>query len=108
MSCGAAVGQTPAANIGAAAASASTHVATADLLMRLIRPWRGGCPANQTCVISAAFGMAMVVLLACLYARAAAMNERNSGCGALGRERYSGWNWQPRNHGWSSSSTIST
>ena len=39
---------------------------------------------------------------------AAAMNETNSGCGWYGRLLYSGWNWQPRYHGCSGSSTIST
>ena len=36
------------------------------------------------------------------------MYETNSGCGSVGFDLYSGWNWQPRYHGWSVSSTIST
>ena len=41
-------------------------------------------------------------------AAAAAMKPANSGCGRVGRDCSSGWNWQPMNHGWSGSSTIST
>src|SRR5262249_31327365 len=39
---------------------------------------------------------------------AARSNPRNSGWQSHGRERSSGWNWQPRNHGWPGSSIIST
>src|SRR5262249_60427535 len=39
---------------------------------------------------------------------AASMNEANSGCGRVGRDLSSGWNWQPRNQGWVGSSMIST
>jgi hypothetical protein len=39
---------------------------------------------------------------------AAATNDTNSGCGRNGVDANSGWNWQPRNHGWSATSTIST
>ena len=39
---------------------------------------------------------------------AARMSPRNSGWQSHGRERNSGWNWQPRNHGWPGSSMIST
>ena len=40
--------------------------------------------------------------------RAARTKSLKSGCGAVGLLLNSGWNWQPRNHGWSESSTIST
>ena len=43
----------------------------------------------------------------CLRASAAPMKLANSGCGPVGRDLSSGWNWQPMNHGWSGSSTIS-
>src|SRR4051812_37545831 len=39
---------------------------------------------------------------------AAAMKPAKSGCGRVGRDWSSGWNWQPMNHGWFVSSTIST
>ncbi len=39
---------------------------------------------------------------------AAAMKLANSGCGRVGRDFSSGWNWQPTNHGCSGSSIIST
>src|SRR5438094_920020 len=39
---------------------------------------------------------------------AALTKSRNNGCGRFGRERNSGWNWLATNHGWSSSSMIST
>src|SRR5512146_3362599 len=41
-------------------------------------------------------------------ATAARMSPRNSGWQSHGRERSSGWNWQPRNHGWPGSSMIAT
>ncbi len=40
--------------------------------------------------------------------KAAAMKDVKSGCGLRGVDLNSGWNWQPRNQGWSLSSTIST
>ena len=36
------------------------------------------------------------------------MKLLNSGCGRIGFDLNSGWNWQARNHGWSGISTIST
>lgn len=42
-------------------------------------------------------GAAAPYALACFLA--AAMNSRNSGCGAMGRDLNSGWNWQPKNQG---------
>ena len=39
---------------------------------------------------------------------AAAMKPEKSGCGRVGRDLSSGWNWQPMNHGCYASSTIST
>src|SRR5690606_35945440 len=39
---------------------------------------------------------------------AARTNAANSGCGRIGRDFSSGWNWQPRNQGWSGISMIST
>src|SRR3989442_142917 len=36
------------------------------------------------------------------------MKPANSGCGRVGRDLSSGWNWQPMNQGWSGSSIIST
>ena len=36
------------------------------------------------------------------------MNALNSGCGSIGLDLNSGWNWQPRYHGWSAISQIST
>ena len=39
---------------------------------------------------------------------AAPMNAVNSGCGSSGFDLNSGWNWQPRNQGWSAISQIST
>ena len=42
------------------------------------------------------------------YVRAAAMKLRNRGCGVMGRDLNSGWNWHPRYQGWSLVSTIST
>src|SRR5579859_2100265 len=38
----------------------------------------------------------------------APMKDRNSGCGSMGFDLNSGWNWQPRYHGWSAISQIST
>src|SRR5207244_13026007 len=43
-----------------------------------------------------------------LFSSAAPMNAAKSGCGSSGLDLNSGWNWQPRNHGWSGASTIST
>src|SRR5258706_15471009 len=43
-----------------------------------------------------------------LCARAARMKSLKSGCGAVGLLLNSGWNWPPRNQGWSASSIIST
>src|SRR3970040_91820 len=40
--------------------------------------------------------------------RAAPTNPANSGWGRLGRDRNSGWNWEPTIQGWSLSSHIST
>ncbi len=34
-----------------------------------------------------------------LLVRAALMKSRNSGCGFIGLDLNSGWNWQPRNQG---------
>ena len=42
------------------------------------------------------------------YANDARINSRNKGWGFMGRDLNSGWNWHPRNQGWSLSSTIST
>src|SRR5690606_2300685 len=39
---------------------------------------------------------------------AARMNETKSGCGLIGLDFSSGWNWHPMNHGCSGSSIIST
>src|SRR4051812_21666876 len=39
---------------------------------------------------------------------AAAMKPANSGCGRVGRDFSSGWNWQPMNQAWSGSSITST
>jgi len=36
------------------------------------------------------------------------MNALKSGCGQSGLDLNSGWNWQPKNHGWLGSSMIST
>ena len=44
----------------------------------------------------------------CLRLSAAFMNSRKSGWGLKGFDLNSGWNWHPRNQGWSFSSTIST
>src|SRR3954471_9571384 len=41
-------------------------------------------------------------------AAAAATKPANSGCGRVGRDCSSGWNWQPMNHGCDGSSTTST
>ncbi len=38
-------------------------------------------------------------LFCVLRVRAASMNETNSGCGFMGRDLNSGWNWHPRNQG---------
>ena len=35
----------------------------------------------------------------CFCFKAASMNFRNKGWGAVGRDLNSGWNWQPRNQG---------
>ena len=43
-----------------------------------------------------------------LCSTAAPMKAAKSGCGSRGLDLNSGWNWQPRNHGWSGASTIST
>src|SRR5206468_2890976 len=43
-----------------------------------------------------------------LYASAAPTKPANSGCGCIGRDFSSGWNWQPMNQGCSGSSIIST
>src|SRR5205085_3594925 len=64
--------------------------------------------AEHQILISSSRAAAMTAFCAFLNSRAAAMNERNSGCGAAGRDLYSGWNWQPTNHGCPSSSMIST
>ena len=43
------------------------------------------------------------------WARAAATKPLKSGCGARGRERNSGWNWQATNHGcWRNSTTSAS
>ncbi len=47
-------------------------------------------------------------LFAGFIAAAAATKPANSGCGRVGRDWSSGWNWQPMNHGCCASSTIST
>src|SRR5437868_7930497 len=39
---------------------------------------------------------------------AARMNRANRGCGRLGRDLNSGWNWQPTKYGCCGSSNIST
>ena len=36
------------------------------------------------------------------------MYSRKRGWGFMGRDLNSGWNWHPKNQGWSFSSTIST
>src|SRR5207244_10218710 len=59
-------------------------------------------------LISSSRAAVTAAFCAVLNSRAAAMNDRKSGWGAAGRDLYSGWNWQPRNHGCPSSSTIST
>ena len=38
----------------------------------------------------------------------APINALNSGCGSSGFDLNSGWNWQPRYHGWFAISQIST
>ena len=38
---------------------------------------------------------------------AAPTNSRNNGCGRVGRDRSSGWNWPAMKNGWSGSSMIS-
>src|SRR5205085_654294 len=65
-------------------------------------------PVQTISSASRGCGICTVVFIDALYARAAATNDRKSGCGALGRDLYSGWNWQPTNQGCPSSSTIST
>src|SRR5579863_2303628 len=45
---------------------------------------------------------------AALRASAALIRPRNSGWHSSGRDLSSGWNWQPRNHGWPGNSMIST
>src|SRR6185436_15377453 len=76
----------------------------------VVRPKSCGRTAVRpyTSVTSTCCAICTVVLFEFLYALAAATNDRNSGCGVPGRERYSGWNWQPTNQGWPSSSMIST
>src|SRR5262249_59498185 len=69
---------------------------------------RADPPKNHTSSSSCGTLTGAAFFCVFLYARAAAMYERNSGCGAIGRDLYSGWNWQPRNQGWPSSSMIST
>ena len=39
---------------------------------------------------------------------AAVTKPLNKGCGLLGLDLNSGWNWQATNHGWVGISTIST
>src|SRR4030065_542880 len=39
---------------------------------------------------------------------AAAINALKTGWGSNGLDLNSGWNWQPKNHGWFSISTVST
>src|ERR1035438_8508729 len=39
---------------------------------------------------------------------AAPIKAANSGWGSIGLDLNSGWNWHPRNHGWSGISQIST
>jgi len=64
---------------------------------------RGAIPTACAC-----FGSEIGRNLFFLCSRAAPMNAANSGCGSSGFDLNSGWNWQPRNHGWSGASTIST
>ena len=42
------------------------------------------------------------------YLREALMNSLKRGWGSIGLDLNSGWNWHPRNQGWSFNSTIST